>query len=130
MGTFDLDCDPIKCFQNPKLTQNFTTMSQKPENNKKFFVKMFFGSAMEHFLSLVISSKSLFWIIYSHIGYSLDPKKESFVKLTQLNKMIHNWTGKYFCNVFLLSLGPQDINKKNTKSFGVIMQFKRSEFWF
>ena len=27
MGTFDLDCDPIKCFQNPKLTQNFTTMS-------------------------------------------------------------------------------------------------------
>ena len=34
MGAFDLDCDPIKCFLNPKLIQNFKTMSQGPEDNK------------------------------------------------------------------------------------------------
>ena len=69
------------------------------------------------FLKLNDFYQTLFWITYVHIGYSLDPKKKkSFVKMTQPNKMIHDWAGKYFCNIFLLSLGPKNIISKQTKS--------------
>ena len=72
--------------------------------------------------------KNVFWICYgsflelsnfckilfsSHFGYSLESKKESFVKMIQLNKMIHSWAGKYFFLYFYYSWVPKTwINSK------------------